>query len=80
VTVGATGTVSATGGASGEVGIFTSTATSVYTVRGVNGLTVTGVTAGACVIAANQIGNTNYSAAPQVTLNISIANAIQTWR
>jgi outer membrane autotransporter protein len=71
IAVGGTGTVSATGGASGNPVIFTSTTTGVCTVSGTNGSTVTVVSAGTCIIAANQAGNTNYSAAPQVTQNIT---------
>ncbi len=75
VVVGGTGTVSATGGASGNPVTFTSTTTGVCTVTG---STVTGVTPGTCTIAANQAGNTNYNAATQGTQNISIGMANQT--
>ncbi len=78
VLVGATGTVSATGGASGNAVTFTSQTTGVCTVSGTNGSTVTGVTAGTCIIAANQLGNTNYSAAVQTTQNIAIGLNPQT--
>ncbi|MBC7625243.1 MAG: beta-propeller fold lactonase family protein, partial [Aeromicrobium sp.] len=67
IAVGGTGTVSATGGASGNAVTFTSTTTGVCTVSGTNGSTVTGVTAGTCTIAATQASNTNYAAASQVT-------------
>jgi len=75
VIVGGTGTVSATGGASGNAVTFSSTTPSVCTV---SGSTVTGVTAGTCTIAADQAGNANYNAAPQVTQNITIGKANQT--
>ncbi|CAK0740693.1 hypothetical protein CCP3SC15_100039 [Gammaproteobacteria bacterium] len=67
--VGGTTTVSATGGASGNPVTFSSTTPSVCTV---SGSTVTGIAAGTCTIAANQAGNTNYSAAAQATQNISV--------
>jgi len=54
---------------------YTSTTTGVCTIAGT---TVTIVTAGTCTIAANQAGNTNYNAAPQVTQNIAIGKANQT--
>ena len=69
IVVGGTGMVSATGGASGNPVTFTSTTTSVCTV---SGTTVTGVSAGSCIIAANQAGNANYNAAPQATQTFSI--------
>ena len=46
---------------------------STPTVCTVSGSTVTPLAAGTCTIAANQAGNTNYSAAPSVTQNISVA-------
>jgi len=66
---GGTGTVSATGGASGNPVIFSSATPGVCTV---NGSTVTGVSAGLCTLSANQDGNANYSAAPQATLSFNI--------
>lgn len=69
VLVGNTGMVSATGGASGNPVIFSSATPSVCAV---NGSTVTGVSAGLCTLFANQVGNANYSAAPQATLSFSI--------
>ncbi|RII28310.1 MAG: hypothetical protein CXR30_14010, partial [Geobacter sp.] len=53
VAVDATGTVSATGGASTSPVVLSSTTTSVCTI---SGTTVTGVTTGTCTIAANQAG------------------------
>jgi hypothetical protein len=68
ITRPATGTVSATA-SSGLTVALTSTTLSVCTI---SGRTVTGVAAGTCTIAANQAGNANYNAAPQVTRNITI--------
>ncbi len=75
IVVGGTGTVTATGGASGNAVTFTSTTTGVCTV---SGSTVTGVTTGTCTVAANQAGNATYNAAPQVTQNITIGLGSQT--
>ncbi len=69
---GGTGTVSATGGVSGNAVTFTSTTPSVCTV---SGTTVTPVAAGTCTIAANQAGNATYSAATQVTQDITVGAA-----
>ena len=69
IAVGGTGTVSATGGASGNPVTFTSITLAVCTV---SGSTVTDLTAGACIIAGNQAGNANYTAAPQVTQTINV--------
>ncbi len=69
VTVGDIGTVSATGGSSGNPVIFTSTTTSICKV---SGNTVTGLAAGSCTIAANQSGNANYNAAPQATQQFNV--------
>ncbi|MDD5298370.1 MAG: fibronectin type III domain-containing protein, partial [Rhodocyclaceae bacterium] len=67
--VGGTGTVSATGGASGSTITFASSTPTTCTV---SGATVTGVSVGACVVTANQAGNSNYLAASQVTQNIAV--------
>jgi hypothetical protein len=75
--VGGTGSVAATGGASGNVVTFTSTTSAVCTVGGTNGSLVTGVTAGSCVIAANQTGTANYTAAPQATQTIAVGAGAQ---
>ena len=74
VVVGGTGTVSATGGSSSSSVTFSSTTTDVCTI---SGTTVTGVTAGTCTIAANQVGDSNYTAAPQVTQNITVGKGTQ---
>jgi hypothetical protein len=74
-TVGTPGTLSATGGASGNAVTFTVDGTSgsgVCNVTGTNGTTVNFTAAGTCVIDANQAGNTNYSAAPQVQPSITV--------
>ncbi|MHB8165168.1 MAG: Lcl domain-containing protein [Sulfuricella sp.] len=71
ITNGGTTSVSATA-TSGLAVTFTSTTPSVCTV---NGSTVTDITAGACIIAANQAGNAYYNAATQVTQNITIGSA-----
>ena len=54
---------------------FTSTTPKVCSV---SGSTVTDLTAGTCNIAANQAGNSTYSAAPQVTQTITISKVSQT--
>ncbi|CAK0764729.1 hypothetical protein CCP3SC15_3150001 [Gammaproteobacteria bacterium] len=72
VVVGATGTLSATGGSSGNPVIFASQSPAVCTTSGSNGATVMGITAGTCTLTANQAGNTNYNAAPQLTLSFRI--------
>ena len=68
VTVGGTGTLSATA-SSGLAVTFSSTTTGICTV---SGTTVTGVAAGTCTIAAKQAGNSSYSAAPQVTQSFNV--------
>ena len=82
VSVGGTGTVSATGGASNNPVTFSSTTTGVCSV---SGSTVIGLAVGTCTIAANQGGDANYNSAPQATqsfsvsgfaLTVSIANSI----
>jgi alpha-tubulin suppressor-like RCC1 family protein/phosphodiesterase/alkaline phosphatase D-like protein len=72
VAVGGTGTVTTTGGGSGIARVYASTTLAVCTVNSSTGV-VTGVTAGTCTITANQAGNTNYSAAAQVSQNISVS-------
>ena len=68
-------TLSATGGASGNAVTFSSSTTSICTV---SGNTVTLMAIGTCTISANQAGDANYSAAPQVTQNINITQASPT--
>ena len=76
ITVGGAGTVSATGGASGNAVNFNSTNLTACTVNSSTRV-VTGVAAGTnnCTITADQAGNTNYSAAPQASLSFSIGAA-----
>lgn len=71
IVIGATNTVSATA-SSGLAVSFTSVTPGICSVTG---STVTGITAGACIIAANQSGDANYSAAMQVTQSITIGVA-----
>ncbi|OIN94164.1 MAG: hypothetical protein AUJ20_01580 [Comamonadaceae bacterium CG1_02_60_18] len=60
--VDATGTVTATGGASGNGVVFSSVTPSICAVTG---STVSALAAGNCAVAANQAANANYLAAPQ---------------
>jgi hypothetical protein len=69
---GATYTPTATA-TSGLTVTFTSATTSVCTV---SGGTVTFVGAGTCTINANQAGNTNWNAAPQVQQSFSVSGAL----
>ncbi|PIQ50688.1 MAG: hypothetical protein COW02_18920 [Comamonadaceae bacterium CG12_big_fil_rev_8_21_14_0_65_59_15] len=77
LSVGGSGTVTATGGASGNAVTFTTTTPTICTVAGTNGSTVTALAAGSCVIAANQAGNANYTAAPQTTQTIAVSAGTQ---
>ena len=67
-------TLSATGGGSGNAVSFTSSDNTVATVSG-NTVTIMG--AGTCTIYANQEGNTNYTAAPQVGQVLTVGKAGQ---
>ncbi len=71
---GGTFSVSASGGASGNPVTFTSTSPAICTV---SGSTVTMLAAGSCALTADQAGNTDYSAAPQVPLAVTIGQATQ---
>jgi len=73
ISVGGTGTVSATA-TSGLAVSFSSLTTSICTISNTTGnsTVVTGVAAGICQIAASQAGNSNYFAAPQATQNIVV--------
>ncbi len=77
---GGTFTVSATGGASGNPVTFSiaSTSASVCSASGTNGATITILAAGACTVLADQAGNISYTAAPEVSLPVTIAKASQT--
>jgi len=70
--VGATYTVAATGGASGNPVTFTAGPSSVCAVGGTNGATVTLVGAGTCTVTASQAGNGNYSVASSVQQSFAV--------
>lgn len=70
--------VSATGGASGNPVVFTSLTASVCSLAVPGGSLAFVISAGTCVIAANQAGNSSYTAAPQVTQDIIIIKGPQT--
>jgi hypothetical protein len=72
--VGGTFALSATAGASSSPLVFASTTSGGCTVAGA---TVSIVAAGTCALTANQAGDGNYDAAPQVTLDVAIAKADQ---
>jgi|GEM_PF-1049315 len=74
---GATYTVTATASPSGLPVAFTIDA-SAASVCSVSGATVSFIGAGTCVINANQAGNGNYNAAPQVQQSFLVAKANQT--
>jgi uncharacterized repeat protein (TIGR01451 family) len=76
--VGGSATLAATGGGSGNPVVFTvdqSSGTGVCNVSGTNGDTVNYTAAGSCVIDANQAGSLDYSAAPTVTVTITVNQA-----
>ena len=75
---GATYTATATGGASGNAVTFSSGSTAVCTSGGTNGSVFTFVGIGTCVVNANQAGNANYNAAPQVQQSFGVAKGSQT--
>ena len=76
VIVGGTGTVRATGGASGNPIVFASATAGACTVNSSTGV-VTGVVEGInnCTITANQEGNANYKAAAPASQRLSIGAA-----
>ncbi|MCX7110034.1 MAG: hypothetical protein NTX45_07880 [Proteobacteria bacterium] len=76
IIIGGTAKVSATGGASGNPVIFSSTTPLVCSASGFNGSTVTGLAVGNCIITANQAGNDNYIAASPVTQSINVTAGI----
>ena len=65
--------LSATGGGSGNQVTFTSATNEACTVAGT---AVTLVAAGTCTIKANQLGNANFNAAPEVSRSFTISAAI----
>jgi hypothetical protein len=75
--VGGTGTLSATGGASGYPVTFSSLTGSICSIT-LTGGSVAGLAAGTCTIAANQQGDANYYAPPQTTLSFTITQGTQT--
>jgi hypothetical protein len=66
-------TLVATGGASGNPVTF-SVISGPGSVSGTNGATLSFTGVGTVVVAANQAGNANYSAAPTVTVSIQVVN------
>jgi hypothetical protein len=74
--VGDTYVVTASGGRSGNPVIFSIDPGS-GPVCSISGSTVTFSNAGSCVIDANQAGNANYQAAPQVQQTVTVINRIQ---
>jgi hypothetical protein len=78
ITVGGNGTVTATGGASGNPVTFSSATLAACTVNSGTGV-VTGLASGTnnCTILANQLGNGSYQAAVQASLSLSISAAPQ---
>ena len=68
-------TVAATGGASGNPVVFASATAQVCQV---SGATVTMLAAGRCSLTADQAGDVNHEAAPQVRLDVDIAAAVPT--
>ncbi len=71
-TAGQSSTLSATGGLSNSAVVFASLTPTICTVTG-NSVAFSAV--GTCTITANQVGNANYNAATQVSVNIVVSNA-----
>ena len=71
---GATYTAAATA-SSGLTVTFTSGSTTVCTSGGTNGSVFTFVGNGTCIVDANQVGNGNYNAAPQVQQNFGVKHS-----
>ncbi len=65
-------TVSASGGASGNPVVFTSSNNAVVTCTGSNGSTITIIGVGTASISANQAGNAGYNAAAQVSQTLTV--------
>jgi hypothetical protein len=74
-TVGGSATLNATGGGSGNPVTFSVDPASGAGVCSVSGSTVSYTAPGSCVIDANQAGDTDYAAAPQVTQTITVYQA-----
>lgn len=64
--------------ASASSGLAVSFSSSTPSICTVSGTTVTAIASGICTIAANQSGNSSYSAATQVTQNITITTSSST--
>ena len=73
-TVNGSGHLSATGGGSGNPVMLSSASGKVCTV---SGNTVTYIAGGSCVVDANQAGNAEYSAAPEVQRTIAVSELSQ---
>lgn len=71
---GPTYTVAATGGGSGNPVTFAADP-SAASVCSVSGTTVTFIGGGTCLIDANQVGNANYQAAPQVQQSFAVTSS-----
>lgn len=78
--VGGSATLSATGGGSGNPVVFTVDTSSGAGVCAVSGSTVRYAATGSCVIDANQAGNSNFTAAPQVQRRITVGKASSSTR
>ncbi|MBK8324324.1 MAG: Ig-like domain repeat protein [Betaproteobacteria bacterium] len=74
VTVGTSGSVGATGGASGRPVVFSNVTPAVCAL---SGNTVSGLVAGTCVIAADQEGTADWNPAPQVLLQVAVGRGAQ---
>ena len=75
---GPTYTPTATGGASGNPVTFTIDGASTAGACSIAGGVVSFTGAGSCIIDANQAGNANYNAAPQVQQTVTVTKANQT--
>lgn len=75
VTYGAASTVAATGGGSSAPVVFSSLTPAACTVSG-NQVTGTAVGTSNCTLAANQAGDAQYNAAPQITLTLSVITGV----
>ena len=76
--VGGSYTVTATGGASGNPVTFTVDPFSTLGACSISGVVVSFTGVGTCIIDANQAGNANYTAAPQVEQPVTIGQGSQT--
>lgn len=74
---GAPSNVTATGGASTSPVILSIDTSSGTGVCSISGSTVSFAKAGTCIVDANQAGDTNYNAAPQVQQSFAVAKAAQ---